>query len=1094
MLSQIYAIPCKVNNQPWSLYEYLGSGFETHIFQVFSYFLKPYIEKGATIIQTPSSRDDGKDIVVESPVALESFLGYSFPLKEKGKIKIYIECKSSNSGNIPYNQFAGNLSRVKDDNIDYYILVTNTTISPYSYFQFSQELQALGISFYLFDQLLLSQFLKTMNAHIGDYSSLQETPNSNVEYQVLSTFHNGQPVYDLFLLIRNYQDCAINFNLNLNTDRNWNISQRNIQDVIAPYACRCIKLIIQRQYYDGLNELLLTLEIQGKETFTKIKGVNWKSNFIPPLCGKEHKNIISELTNLVLNSKSYHFSYLWGEAGVGKTRIIDELLANVQCRGVEVAVFRCMQGKQGINQEIKDFLIRKNFLSKYSQSISLPDMLLETGSNFQRCLIIIDDLHNADNTLLLELKQAAQLKHQYPVVLLVVGRNDFSVGDLDYYSFQQWCSSTLKQKGKILAGLDQEDAKTLIRLIIEDIPQFALDKIFNLSNCNPLFIVETIEYLLEMKLVHVINRSSVGIQNPESFSSKLYIPTKIEDIYEKRFKSLLQIECGEELQNFLLACSLLGVNFKYDVASSLFDNPEENLKELLQRRFLTYSADGRLQFVHESLFLFFKRYISTHQKKRQKVALMIYKLNNIFRSLSELQQGQICLWAGYPSKALICFQPTLYKISLMENHSNVKVDRKCYEYLEDMYECVSEAFLQEKILLYKLYISLHYYTPYISIENCQWAKKQIAKNSKLKNRNDLLLMLKEHEAHSYLNAGQLKKADIILQELLATTICTPHCLTSQTLFDLYDKLSNLNIKYNNFSIAEKYIDLAEKTALTLNDKKLEALAYITHAKLLFYQNPVKASKYLQRADVCMDTGGIDRINMHNRITQLILSLSFSEIKPDVLEKMKAQVKTILDECVEHQFSSSIIRAYLLLGTLYLLSTTNPLNTQIALSYFKEGIDASLRFGIGTYIWQIYNQLAILSIKQKEPLNKTARLFDTVFQQLRQQNLLNLNNTNLCYGNLLAISNVASFYAVHKFESAFYQKMTQISFFDATPLCDYDCGKKECNYICEHSTELFAKELKRYQNTPSGKLPVLFQKKIPISALWDEETKYYIILS
>lgn len=1094
MLGQIFGVPCKANAQPWNLGSYLGAKFETHIYQMLSSLLSPYIKFGVTITQTPSSRDDGKDIVIESPIALQSVMGLSFCLRGKDKIRIYVECKSSNNGPIPYNQFAGNFSRVKDDNIDYYVLVTNTTISPYSFYQFKTELEQNGIVFYLIDQLLLRRFLASMNAEIGKYLPIENPPISNIEYQLLSTFRNRQPIFELFLVMRNYQDSAININLKLNTDRNWNVSQQSIQEALDPNSASCIKLVIEREYYDGVNELLLSIEIQGRETFTQIKGVNWECNFTPPLCGFTHQKIITELADKVITSPSYHFSYLWGEAGVGKTRIIDELMTNAQKKGVEIAAFRCERGKTDIQLKIKRFLVNKNFLGTNSKSISLPDILSESGSHFQRCLLIIDDLHNADASLLMEIKQISQANYKYPIMLLVAGRNDFSAGDLEYHSFVQWTTDSLDKHGFILKGFNEEETKNFIRLIIHDIPEYALEKILRLSNGIPLFIVETIEYLLEMNLVHIINRSSVGIQNPESFSSKLYIPDKIDEIYAKRFEALTKLEQGTNMQLFLLTCALLGVSFPYNVAATLLDFPDESVTELFKRRFIAYSSNGQLEFVHESLYLFLKQYISKHETLRKKCACTIYEINSIFDNLHLYQKGRISLWADRPNDANFYFQYTLEKIASLENHSNVNVNRDCYDYLEDMYACVSDPLLLEKIILCKLYIALHYYTPYIAIQKCQWAQKQIKNNSSLKKRNDLTWMLKEHEAHSYLNAGQLKRAESILQELLAVTIYSPNSVDDQTLFDLYDKLSNLNIKYNNPSVAEKYILLAERTASKLKDKKLEALAHITHAKLFFYSSPAKAKSYVQRAECCLQSNSTDRIRMHNQITKLILELSSTDISVAVLENMKLQVNSILRECIDRQYANSIIRANLLLGTLYLLSEATTANMRLAVSYFNKAIDDSLRFGIGTYIWQIYNQLALLSIRQGETINRTDRLFDTVFQQLRRQNLLYIGDTNFCYGNLLAISNVAGFYATHKFESAFYQKMSLVSYVGFTQACDYDCGKNKCNYTCEHSTEQLRKELERFRCNIGKRLPILFQQTVPQKTLWDKETGFYIILS
>lgn len=83
-----------------------------------------------------------------------------------------------------------------------------------------------------------------------------------------------------------------------------------------------------------------------------------------------------------------------------------------------------------------------------------------------------------------------------------------------------------------------DDTKKFIRLIIERIPDIALDRIWRMSNNNPLFIIHFIEYLLELNLVELYNRSSVGVVNVSTFNSHLYIPDRVEGIYKKRIEYL----------------------------------------------------------------------------------------------------------------------------------------------------------------------------------------------------------------------------------------------------------------------------------------------------------------------------------------------------------------------------------------------------------------------------------------------------------------------------------------------------------------------------------------------------------------------------
>lgn len=1090
MLSQIYGIPRKENTQPWDLGTDLGSGFEVYIYQVLCAALSSYFTHGTVIYQTPSSRDDGKDIIIESPVAID-IMGFTFPLRGKKLIKIYIECKSSNSSTISFNQFAGNLQRIKGDGISYYVLITNTTIAPYSFYQFSNELKEIDVTFYLLDQRLLHGFLTKMKTEIGSYVKLEDEIPSNVEYQVLSSFHDGKPTFDLFLLLRNYENKAINVCLKINTDRNWEISQNTIDTVLAPYEAYCVKLFIQKEYYDGLNELLLTVNVQGNDLLTEIKGLHVECNFIPPLCGKAHHAAIDRITSHILSSDHYSFFYLWGKAGVGKSRIIDEILARLQGRGVETACFRCTKEDGLLERRIGRFLVDRRFLHSQAQSLPLSDMLVNVNATFQKCFIVIDDLHNASNSLLDELKKTAQIHLSQPITLLVLGRNDYSAGGLDYYSLVQWCVDTLPKQGIVLPELDDEDAKNLIRLIIQDIPNFALEKIYHLSNCNPLFIVQTIEYLLDLKLVQIINRSSVGIPNPESFASKLYIPKKIEEIYMKRFQALQKIPSGETLCEFLLVCSFLGIKFESSVATAYFDTPEEATKELFSRGFLKIGADGECSFVHESLYLFLKNLVASSAKLRKRSASRLCKNWRIFNKLNPLQKGRATLWSGQPAKARAYFLPAIKEISKMENHSNINIDRGYYEYLEDIFRVVSSSELKEKIILCKIYIALHYYTPFIAIQQCQWARAQTKKCAGLRERTDLEWMLKEHEAHSLLNASQLKRADAVLQELLSATIYEPNCMDAQTRFDLYDKLSNLYIKYNSGAIAKRYILLATQLAQGIKDRKLEALAYISHAKLYLYSNLPIAKHYIQKADECLENSQAYRIKIHNDITRLIVSLM--EEGTSKLNDWLTEAKQILNACIENQFANSIIRVNLLLGAFYYLKGTS-VDFGLCIRYLKQGIDASLQFGIGTYIWEIYTLLALSAIREGQPESNQARLFNTVYQQLKRQNLLYIGSEDFCYGNLLALSNIAKFCAVHEFETQFYQKIGAISHIEYTEPCDYNCPKGQCSYVCGQSTERLKKELQRFQRASKGRPPILYHRELPKASVWDETTGYYIILS
>lgn len=110
------------------------------------------------------------------------------------------------------------------------------------------------------------------------------------------------------------------------------------------------------------------------------------------------------------------------------------------------------------------------------------------------------------------------------MTLIICGRTDFSVGDINYFSFVHWSRTENSKYCFDIEPHGDEETKSFIKVLIDGIPEYALNKLFNLSMKNPLFIVQYIEYLLDCNLVKLQNRNTVGIININQFHSKCFIP------------------------------------------------------------------------------------------------------------------------------------------------------------------------------------------------------------------------------------------------------------------------------------------------------------------------------------------------------------------------------------------------------------------------------------------------------------------------------------------------------------------------------------------------------------------------------------------
>ena len=232
---------------------------------------------------------------------------------------------------------------------------------------------------------------------------------------------------------------------------------------------------------------------------------------------------------------------------------------------------------------------------------------------------------------------------------------------------------------------------------------------------------------------------------------------------------------------------------------------------------------------------------------------------------------------------------------------------------------------------------------------------------------------------------------------------------------------------------------------------------------------------------------------HNDVSLLIMRL-FELPKNDEqhLQNLMIETEKLLNICIKNNFANSVIRLYMLSAVLhYFLERKN--EKYIATKkYIEKGIDASIKFGISTYIWQFYSLQAIIMIRQKEDISKQKSVFDTVFNMLRKQNLNYLGNCDVTYGNMLALTNVMFFYKQNQSEENFYRLISQISLADSVDSCDFNCSKYLCQYECHTNLETYQKE---WHNLSSlkDKQTILFGKSLEEYTLQDS-SGYYIIIS
>ena len=1061
MLTTVTHITPDINKQAWTIGEDGGHAFEEYIFKILVKCLNATFSKNINIQKTEATRDGGKDIIIDTSENLNLF-GIPVTLKGKNQVRIYIECKSSKNDMIAYDKFAKNAILAGQDEVDYLVLVTNQTITPFSYYSAYELTRSYNCEFILIDQYILANYLNDHNLNTCNYTKpVFDCSTIALSYQLSKGSYYKKPNYELFLFCRNYSGKPTECEIELITDRNWTISGDKMQFVLDTNKSRCLKFIISREYFDGLDDILLQLSFNDNRNTIRLEGDLLSYNFELPLTGTKHKEIIKDIEEKIRQAPAFTWINLYGEAGIGKTRIIEELSKSLWQSNVKTWYYTCEDSpKQSTFKSLLAYINKGR--EQELLATNIKDLFFQLNDELLWTVIVVEDIHNADEDFLKMLREFLNEKDlKLAIIFITAGRDDYSVYNETYFSFLE----TLKifvpyyMHNYQVTALTDTECKNLIKRIITDIPTVALERIHIASKNNPFFLIQFIEYLLETRMVNLLNRTTVGIPNIHTFSDKIYIPKGIAEIIEKRYNVLGQFSFGTKLQEFLIAASLYGISFPKKLLLTYFSEMEyTNVEILFRNHFLKYTDNETLQFDHETLYLFIK---NRKIKKKEKMVIAHYIYSNIelFQIYPELKQG-ILLYTvkEYAAAKKKLDQPT-QEIVAMDNFSSENISPQYYEYFEYIYDIAKRendiAFMQ-KIIKAKVYVAMHN----LAIGQAKQAFEDAF--TLIKNDHDLdqtlWLEIKQLQASYFLHIGMISRARGIMLDLLATERIDPNRFDDNIRFNLFERAASLYIHSNHIRPALEYNRLAYKVANDTDNDKLRALAKINEAKIWFFTDINKSHKTMQEAKILLEKKKVPRIDCHNELGLLTADMILTQCNESVIQMQISKAKELLKASIAINYPLDIIRSHFLLAVLYYMEKEKSL--AMSKRHLDAGIDASVRYGILKLVGNLYNLKAMIAIEEQQNLEYIMSLYDTMIDYLKQEDLLFLGNLDFTYSNIILLTNYLIFLNEHKLESKNYQFLSQITYYGSDIKCDFNCSAhSECHYTCINNTEIFQKNLR-----------------------------------
>jgi hypothetical protein len=959
---------------------------------------------------SPGSGDRGIDLLMIAKAPFSLFR-LQFAMRGKSEIRAAFQCKAVGQDHVTLEKLMHSVELAKHQQITDFILVTNKAITPRTHYTVSAALKIAGVRFEVVEGWRLAD---------SDNQYLTESDGSPFggTYQFSRDPSSGNPLVDVFVYLRNITPNTVDYLLALQSDHNWSASDGVIENSLGPYESASWLLQFRQSHQDGVTDLVLSFDAGGQSTNIILPSRLVEFEFLPRFFGETHQELVGDLVSVIDDYTQGHVVFIRGAAGSGKSRITEEAYRR---RATDDIRFLLVRQDQKV--DILAICDQIANLTGMPLTEKLDDALSMLADSHLQTVVILDDLHNAQSEVIAFANAliAGTVAIPSGVCVIVSGRDDDSFVNPDYLRLLDVADQAKRQNCHLLSvpPFTDTDTRRFIRATVRDLPRAAADLIFRLSQNNPFNIIQIFEHLLDRKIARIISSQIIGIVNVAGLEASEALPRQIEDILKLRVESLRAAHGGEIAADLLLGASYLGVAIPKWIFAGTFGPAEQNIVELdlLRRKLISDQIDGALAFGHENIHLYLRGLLKG--EVRERIAILLLRWDGRFACLTDLQRGELHLWAGQIEAAKPYLEPALHALDQLENPSAATLNPLYLRFADTLFEFgritgVPMARLGT-ILKAKIYLALHNGSPHQAIRACDSALETlISRTRKTNERNSFNDLILQYKAHALINAGQLLPAYRIMRELETSTevLCDRDGLELR--FDLLHRLYDIYMKWNHFVVAKHYLDQGRQVVDRLigsagpaNRKYigLHCLLDEAVARLFLLKDPAQAHRLMSEAIVRSRRDAPERNNLHNELTLLVSEIQLHRTLPTHLRKLIPKVRLHLDRAIDANFLGSIPRCYLILATLNYLS--EPHSTQeahVSTKLADAGINFSLRRGYMTYVWMLYNLKGVVGLRGDASTARINAPFETMLRYLKSQGLLFLGNRDDCYPNSIALGN------------------------------------------------------------------------------------------
>jgi hypothetical protein len=1106
------------NSLRWRLGDFGGHAFDDLLFDVFNKELKRQ-DPDVRLQQTPRVEDHGRDIEIVTARLLR-LAGVSIYPPSAAPHTILVEVKTLTSAakpRLPLATFGKNYLQVRQLDYSHFVLVTNASISPRSAREISESFSAAGKQFVLIDEYLLWALLESHGAtgRLPTRPSLTPT-DLVVETQVERMVQDEAVTFDIDLMLRNYSDVPRRVTVENLSDLTWRQSIPEVTRTIEPGRFETVRLLAKSKRREAGDLELRIHDQDGGEYPLLFEAQDIVFDFKPPLVGERHHICLNGLAHTLSEEVPSRLINVVGGAGRGKTRLIEEALTRTgrATRKVISAVIDPDRPEQALEVVLRGLYTELGKTARgdgglyaepgpdSSGTSRLLELLTVLDHPLYSVVILLEDLHHASEALCTMIRDFLRVdrSNRCPLTIVISGRDDYSFPNEAYFALldvlahagAEAASSKLSPVTTTrIPDFTPEDSRELIRAVVRDAPNYAVERLEAVGENVPFFIVQAIEYMLETGIGVLLSRESVGIPNPAVFGSRSGFPAAMKTILGGRVEALEALFEGPRLRHFLEMSSFFGQILPDDLELALLGDISADGAEtlLVGRRFLKRAADGSLQWYHENILHLLQELV--HDTGRAgSLTQEIASTPALFKHFTGWRAGRILSEAGHHQDAQPYFDSIISLAEGMKNFSSVNTDSTCFDFIDAAFESAAANGESPsrliRLLMLQSYIAVHHYSGRHGPET---ASRAIARLPRIPVPQTELLearaKLTQLRAHGLMDTGNIGSATKLFLELEGTIKQPASTLRQpELLFDLYNRLQDVYRMHNHLAVCERYGELAD-IAAQASGAELQTVSMFDSACAYHYIDTPRCIRLHEEALVFAKPFGAKRHVAHGEVGLIVASLSEARGDMERLKDLMSHTTEVLRQALDNSYGALLTRIYLILATsAYLLATHDVIPWSTVHKYIDLSLNAAIMYKAGADPWMIYNLKAVTVLRTGGPVREASAYFATALQLLRRSSLLFLGNLDLTYENIIVLSNILRFLSDHGTEREKFSLALEISYYN-----DEDDSAQ-----ADLTTNAWARArfLQLEQNVRTNR--ILGQTALPDSVIFDPETGYAVCVA